>query len=231
MAADQVSERSSFLCTYMSSHPDTLVVYVKHFGKVDGRVSSGKMLSIDSQGMDLEYKMKDHLPSSKPQVVRVEFDPPLLGYEEVKPRLLAMKADADEALGTVKAPQITHFELPFKIWTTTSLILLLIYTTSAPILPHHHHHDDSNFYFWWLARTLRYGGFFPDVFFPTVWAFTCVVHLGEGFYAATLARRHHMPWHIAVAWVASATIFGLPVLLRLRHLIKQARIESIMKGH
>jgi len=52
--------------------------------------------------MDLEYKTKDHSPNSKPQVVRVEFDPPLLGYEEVKPRLLAMKADADEALGTVR---------------------------------------------------------------------------------------------------------------------------------
>jgi hypothetical protein len=33
------------------------------------------------------------------------------------------------------------------------------------------------------------------------------------------------------AWVGTATIFGFPVLFRLRHLIKQARIESIMKGH
>ena len=58
--------------------------------------------------MDLEYKMKDATllkssnSTSKPQVVRVEFDPPLLGYEEVKPRLLGMKVDADEALGTVR---------------------------------------------------------------------------------------------------------------------------------
>ena len=50
--------------------------------------------------MDLEYKTKDS--PNTPQVVRVEFDPPLLGYEEVKPRLLGMKADADEALGTVR---------------------------------------------------------------------------------------------------------------------------------
>ena len=46
--------------------------------------------------------MKDALKSSKPRAVRVEFDPPLLGYEEVKPRLLDMKAEADEALGTVR---------------------------------------------------------------------------------------------------------------------------------
>jgi hypothetical protein len=52
--------------------------------------------------MDLEYKIKGS--TSKPQVVRVEFDPPLHSYDEVKPRLLSMKADADEALGTVRHP-------------------------------------------------------------------------------------------------------------------------------
>ena len=35
--------------------------------------------------------------------VRIEFEPPLSGYEEVKPRLLSMKADAEEALGMVRA--------------------------------------------------------------------------------------------------------------------------------
>lgn len=65
--------------------------------------------------MDLEYKMKDatllksSTGTSKPQVVRVEFDPPLLGYEEVKPRLLGMKVDADEALGTVRPKSSIRF--------------------------------------------------------------------------------------------------------------------------
>ena len=66
--------------------------------------------------MDLEYKMRDSaLKSStgKPQVVRVEFDPPLLGYEEVKPRLLGMKVDADSALGTVRPnPYSIRFASP-----------------------------------------------------------------------------------------------------------------------
>jgi Protein of unknown function (DUF2470) len=57
-------------------------------------------MNLHPQGMNLEYKTKDS--PNTPQVVRVEFDPPLLGYEEVKPRLLGMKADADEALGTVR---------------------------------------------------------------------------------------------------------------------------------
>ena len=163
--------------------------------------------------MDLEYKIKGS--TGKPQVVRVEFDPQLLSYDEVKPRLLSMKADADEALGTVrpflrphppppshhiksstnqpthqvKAPQIAHFEVPFQIWTTASLLLFLTYTTLVP------QHSTCNF--WWLARVLRYDTF-PDAVFPAVWAFVCIVHVAEGAYAATLARKHNMPWHIAV---------------------------------
>jgi hypothetical protein len=64
-----------------------------------------------AQGMDLEYKMKGSPASIKPQVVRVEFDPALLGYEEVKPRLLGMKADADEALGTVRENPSIRFRV------------------------------------------------------------------------------------------------------------------------
>ena len=182
------------------------------------------------QGMDLEYKIKD--ASGKPQVVRVEFDPPLRGYDEVKPRLLGMKADADEALGTVrdrsprslspppfsprgppsprapaaaaalprhslisgschiqvKAPQITHFEVPFQIWITASLLLFLIYSTSVP--PH------STSKFWSLARALRH--VFPHWVFIAAWAFVGVAHTSEGLYVVTLARKHHMPWPIAV---------------------------------
>jgi hypothetical protein len=155
----------------------------------------------------------------------VEFDPPLLGYEEVKPRLLGMKVDADSALGTVrpippfdslrfrralkppttihfsqivdiqvKAPQITHFELPFQIWTTASLLLLLIYISSAP-------RPDSNLNhakFWWLARTIC-PGIFPSWMIPLSWAIVVIAHTGEGAYAATLTYKHHMPWHIAVS--------------------------------
>lgn len=32
---------------------------------------------------------------------RIAFEPPLSGYEEVKPRLLEMKVNAEEALGMV----------------------------------------------------------------------------------------------------------------------------------
>jgi len=132
-----------------------------------------------------------------------------------------MKADADEALGIAKAPQIHHFEMPFQIWITSSLMLFLIYSTYLP--------PNSKGVFWWLARTLRSIEFLDSIVFPA-WVFTFIVHSAEGVYAATLMRKHRMTWPIGMAWVISTTIFGFPVLMRLRRLVKQARIESIMKG-
>jgi hypothetical protein len=48
------------------------------------------------QGMTLSYQSK-----SGTSEVRIVFDPPLCGYEEVKPRLISMKVDAEESLGMV----------------------------------------------------------------------------------------------------------------------------------
>ena len=47
--SDSVASKSNFLCMYMKNHPDTLVAYVKHFGKVEGNVLTAKMSSIDSK--------------------------------------------------------------------------------------------------------------------------------------------------------------------------------------
>jgi hypothetical protein len=41
------------------------------------------------------------LKSGTEKVVRVPFEPPLSGYDDVKPRLLAMRAEAQEKLGMV----------------------------------------------------------------------------------------------------------------------------------
>jgi Domain of unknown function (DUF4499) len=88
----------------------------------------------------------------------------------------------------VKAPQITHFEVPFQIWTTGSLLFFLLYTTSIP------QHSTSSF--WSLAHYVH--NIFSDTFFNAVWAIVGIVHLGEGAYATMLARKHNMPWHAAV---------------------------------
>lgn len=53
--------------------------------------------------MNLSYVVKD---GSK-KTTRIPFDPPLSGYDEVKPRLLSMTADAQESLGMVRLLLIT----------------------------------------------------------------------------------------------------------------------------
>lgn len=101
----------------MSGHPDTLVAYVRHFGGVTAPVMSASMTAIDTkvstpksfeyieteglriQGMSFMYVVKG--TQAKEQVV-VLFDPALSGYDEVKPRLLGMKLEAEEALGMVR---------------------------------------------------------------------------------------------------------------------------------
>ena len=52
-----------------------------------------------AQGMSLTYQLKG---SGIEREIRIAFDPPLLGYEEVKPRLMGMKAEAEEELGMVR---------------------------------------------------------------------------------------------------------------------------------
>lgn len=47
--SDPVADKSTFLCMYMSNHPDTLVAYVRYWGKVSEAVESAKMTSIDSK--------------------------------------------------------------------------------------------------------------------------------------------------------------------------------------
>lgn len=55
------------------------------------------MLTFRFQRMTLTCSMKD----GAKKVATVPLEPPLSGYEEVKPRLLEMKAKAQEGLGMV----------------------------------------------------------------------------------------------------------------------------------
>ena len=47
--SDPVAEKSTFLCMYMSNHPDTLVAYAKWFGKVNEPIASAKMTGISTK--------------------------------------------------------------------------------------------------------------------------------------------------------------------------------------
>ena len=70
------------------------------------------------QGMSLKYKVKGKGETESD--VRISFDPPLTGYEEVKPRLLSMTADAQEALGMVRLSQ------PLRLFVRSEWTLLAL---------------------------------------------------------------------------------------------------------
>lgn len=54
---DPVAEKSTFLCMYMSNHPDTLVAYVRYWGKVSEAVVSAKMTAIDSKVSAITFRV------------------------------------------------------------------------------------------------------------------------------------------------------------------------------
>ena len=83
--------------------------------------------------------------------------------------------------------------MPFQIWTTASRLLFLIYSTSVP--PH------SAFKFWSLGRapsdTSSRIGILPSGGCSWVWVWvSCTPGMACMWF--TLARKHHMPWPIAV---------------------------------
>ncbi|KAG9016299.1 hypothetical protein FRB90_003379 [Tulasnella sp. 427] len=169
---DPVAAKSGFLSMYMSSHPDTLVAYVSHYTK-NTDVATASMKSIDSKGMDMSYTLKGQ---STPLSIRIPFDPPLLGYEEVKPRLMSMKIDAEESLGMAKNPTISEFSVPWGLLIRGPLIpeLVLIFLTFS-----------SSSY-----AALGRSHLEPYHLIKTAWAIIFATHIPESIYIASLCKKH-----------------------------------------
>jgi len=219
--SDPVASKSTFLCMYMSNHPDTLVGYVKYWGNVQESVASAQMTYIDTKGMTLSYQTSASGGTKKE--VRVEFDPPLAGYEEVKPRLLSMKVDAEEALGMARAPQVTTFRVPLMILVPIMLMGSLCYVTWAPE-PSSPSHSDLYYPGYAIRSAL------PSWAVAASWCFMVPTHALEALYAFTLCRKHRTPFGVGLFYVLGSLFFGFPILGELRHQAQAARIESIMKG-
>ncbi|PIL34671.1 hypothetical protein GSI_03451 [Ganoderma sinense ZZ0214-1] len=222
MSKDPVAEKSGFLCMYMSNHPDTLVSYVRYWGKVKEQVATAKLVSIDTKGMNLAYQPKGSAAATSKDV-RVEFDPPLAGYEEVKPRLMEMKAVAEEQLGMVKAPQVTSFVVHPHMFPVLASVLFLVYSTFAPSMKHTKY-----------ARVFALGNavlsYLPPWMTRASWAFAVVVHGTESVYVAKLCRRHRTGLVVGLQYLLSTLAVGYPTILSLRKQIQEARIASILKG-
>ncbi|KAF8839965.1 hypothetical protein BDN67DRAFT_969301 [Paxillus ammoniavirescens] len=216
---DPVASKSAFLCMYMKSHPDTIVAYVKYFGKVAGNVVTAEMKSIDSQGMNLSYKLTNGDASS----VYVKFDPPLPSYDQVKPRLLAMKTDAQEGLGMLKTPVITSFRFPFSKIVSTYSGLGAFYV-ALPYLPTSIYSVVSA-----SARTVASAMGFQHSVQGAIQV-GAVVHVFESLYTWYLCKRYVKNKSLTVAYVAATLLIGMPIWSDLRKRVQEMRIESVMKA-
>ena len=59
--SDPVAQKSGFLKTYMSHHPDTLVAYAKYFGRVTDSITTAEMSAIDSNVSDFGPCFNDRI--------------------------------------------------------------------------------------------------------------------------------------------------------------------------
>ncbi|KAJ7083984.1 hypothetical protein B0H15DRAFT_849645 [Mycena belliarum] len=206
---DPVADKSGFLKMYMSNHPDTLVAYAKWYGKVAEPMSGAEMSAIDSNSMTLTCSLKN---GDKKQV-RVVLDPPLAGYEDVKPRLLEMKALAQEGLGMIKSPVLTTFELPATVLQTFLPMCALVYCTFFL------QNSPARFLYPYLKGLPITGA----------WGLVFVMHSLEALYILSLARKHTGNFPTGAAYVLGTLMFGFPIWVAMRRRIQAARIESVMK--
>ncbi|KAJ6516850.1 hypothetical protein C8R47DRAFT_406702 [Mycena vitilis] len=211
--SDPVAEKSGFLKMYMSSHPDTLVGYAKWYGKVEEQITSAEMSAIDTKSMTLTCILKN---GSK-KVVVVAINPPLSGYEDVKPRLLEMKAISQEGLGMIKSPQITSFHFPpgaRGYFIAAVLYGLVPFGAFAPST---------------LAPAQLLNSYITQKTFKYVFATACVLHTFESLYTMSLCRKHRAGFSTTVAYVVCTFVLGMPTWKDIRQRIQNARIESVMK--
>ncbi|KAI9570712.1 hypothetical protein HD554DRAFT_2017924 [Boletus coccyginus] len=225
--SDPVASKSTFLCMYMTNHPDTLVAYVKHFGEVPGNITSAEMKSIDCKGMNLSYSLKSGGVGS----VHVKFDPPLAGYDDVKPRLLAMKADAQEALGMLKSPKITSFRLPSNVIFALYFLLSAAYFSFAPpqgtaLLFVPANIADTVFM---PARVLVSTiGFQPTM--RSIVQSVVAIHGLECFYTWYLCGHYVKGSFVTVTYISATLVFGFLIWADLKKRVQEKHIESIMKA-
>ncbi|KIL63758.1 hypothetical protein M378DRAFT_657582 [Amanita muscaria Koide BX008] len=209
MAGDPVAEKSTFLRMYMSNHPDTLVAYAKYYGKVDAPIVSAEMTAISTKTMTILCTLK----SGGKQPTTITFTPPLAGYDAVKPRLLEMKAIAQEKLGMIKAPHITSFEWPNQAYPS-----LLVVSTVA------------FFYFFPEAKlaqpVLRLVGYESA---KRGFQITVFLHVLESLYMLSLCRKHITGFGVGALYVGSTFLCGFPIVMDLRRRVQKARIDSVMK--
>lgn len=228
---DPVYAKSTFLTSYMSNHADTLVAYICHHLEQQSKHSKGskasstqakdvkepRMLKITSNDMELQYK--DAADSLAVKQVTVPFDPPLAGYEEVRPRLLQMKLEAENAIGMAKKPTVAVYRLPSLRNALIVISLLLLWIGCAT--------QENDYGSFGKIRRL-FGGWWT---IRATGLVIVVLHSLEAAFQFRSCQRFSMPMQQTLLWTFTTFILGFASLLEFRKVIREARIASVGKSH
>ena len=217
--SDPVAEKSAFLCMYMTSHPETLIAWARWYGKVKENIASAQMTGIDSKSMTLNCTLQN----GDKKTVSIPISPPLKGYEDVKDRLLEMKALAQEGLGMIQPPRVPSFKMPVKAWPSAIILPLLIYLTWSPM-----NSASAIFYPAQLVYGFFGGG---SAYHYVAWGtyYLLWVHALECVYTASLCWKHRTGLVAGVLYVLATELSGFVVWKDLRKRIQAARIDAVMK--
>lgn len=200
---------------YMSNHPDTLVAYAKWYGKVSEPMTGAEMTSIDIKSMTLTCSLKN----GAKKVVRVPIEPPLKGYDDVKPRLLEMKAIAQEKLGMIKTPQVEGFSLGSDAAISLLICAPIFFVGFAPLDNPSPIFDFARYVHAQVGTSLA----------QNIGRILLGLHSLEALYTASLSRKHVSGFFAGTAYALSTVLLGFPVWAHLRKRIQAARIDSVMK--
>ncbi|OAX33749.1 hypothetical protein K503DRAFT_859607 [Rhizopogon vinicolor AM-OR11-026] len=177
--------------------------------------------------MTLLYKLK----SGESKTIRVPFDPLLSKYEDVKPRLLGMKAEAQEGLGMLKTPQLATFRLP-PLALASALVSLTYFYLFSPPSPGPTFLDipvGAMDAFFSPAHAFRSATGF-GLSFRTACTILGTVHAAETLYTWSLCRHFVKSTLATAAYVGGTFIFGMPIWIDLKRRVQEKRIESVMKA-
>ncbi|KEI41403.1 uncharacterized protein L969DRAFT_85174 [Mixia osmundae IAM 14324] len=209
---DEVASKSGFLSMYMSNHRDTLVAYCMHYGKVK-RAVNAKMDSISSDSMIISYL--PYRDASEPKTVTIPFEPRLQSYDEARPRLLAMKAEAEQALRMDTVPVVDSFRLGRLVPFIMTLVTFLVACTVM---------EDHEF----GGRIRNAAGGMRTIVAAWIFAISC--HIAEAYYQYTLCRKHKTGVRNTFLWVFLTFLLGVAGFSEFKRIVKERKIASLSKS-
>ncbi|CAD6593687.1 MAG: hypothetical protein ASARMPRED_007848 [Alectoria sarmentosa] len=237
---DPIAAKSVFLASYMSQHADTLVAYIvfylqspiwsgekfKTSKERDSKTSlravdikQPRMLKITSKEMTIQYR-DARVGRGETKKVDIPFDPPMLGYEEVRPRLLQMKIEAEEGIGMPKRPTVSVYRFPTARNTLIVVAMVSFWVAAATT-------TDPDGFFGRIRRLT--GGEWTIRASGMLMVRSMQLRVSSPLLMLTDLAHHRLHHTLQLELSSTVPVFGSAGLLEFRKVVREARIAGISK--